>query len=930
MARSNATRQPGTLANVTVYGAGISGLTAAHELAERGFSVRVVEAARERDARGRPALALGGIARTQYGRAPRPRYRWRDPTTLDRERRTAGDEDRCEADEDVAFRVCVEFPSRARELTEEAMAAIEFGLEALDEPAVHRFRVTGFADDLGAGDYEEGDARNSTLARHRAQAVRSFLLDACGVEDDQVVVDVAPLDDGVELAWQRAARRALAELNGAPPPPDEASSHQRWVVVELDEVVLPGEHGFRFFPSYYRHVFDTLRRIPLLDARGDETGRTVFDRVVSSERQGVAELGLDNPIVTPRTPPESDLTLSRSFAQLVEKGYSWRDVHQFLLRVLRYMSTSSERRAAECEDLSWWDFLRGWDPSAGVARYRYSEAFERDVKFSAKVLAAFNAEWGDARTNGSTYVQLLLNSLVHRDKINGCLDGPTTDAWFVPWRRHLERLGVEFVAGRVETIQLDERGRVRPIVRYDDEDRARPDDDADYYVLATDVIAAEALTRALPQVGVPGQLAGFSTTLRAADPSGRGAARPRDPYTESGVEPWDRLQTLSGVQYFFTTDLKLVHGHMYFGSAEWALSSINHHQFWARRPFLQRDGYSSLLSVDVGAFDRPSTHPPLAGRTAWQCSRRELAEEVWRQICADLGERYARGGDEASPDEAGTGTRARRLQFPQPTWYHVDSFLEYGERDGVERPLRNHAPFLIPIVGDWKHRPGAEPWSPSHTKAGSALRPLDSEALWQAPHGGAWVHWDQLLFVGTYKRTFTRMTTMESANESARHVVNAIIDHFLLSDVARRRREARLGADPESLARARTRRAAPAPEVDANTRLWRPAAPDETGYDLPYRSTLLGDYCQIWDMERYELPEFESIRAEDARLFARGLPHPWDLAGVELLASVGSLMFTPTMGASPDAGELLAAARRLQRLIETELEKLGRAGRRAT
>jgi uncharacterized protein with NAD-binding domain and iron-sulfur cluster len=25
---------------------------------------------------------------------------------------------------------------------------------------------------------------------------------------------------------------------------------------------LPGEHGFRFFPGYYRHVIDTMARIP--------------------------------------------------------------------------------------------------------------------------------------------------------------------------------------------------------------------------------------------------------------------------------------------------------------------------------------------------------------------------------------------------------------------------------------------------------------------------------------------------------------------------------------------------------------------------------------------------------------------------------------------------------------------------------------------
>lgn len=30
---------------------------------------------------------------------------------------------------------------------------------------------------------------------------------------------------------------------------------------------LPGEHGFRFFPSFYRHVFDTMSRIPVGDVK---------------------------------------------------------------------------------------------------------------------------------------------------------------------------------------------------------------------------------------------------------------------------------------------------------------------------------------------------------------------------------------------------------------------------------------------------------------------------------------------------------------------------------------------------------------------------------------------------------------------------------------------------------------------------------------
>ena len=51
--------------------------------------------------------------------------------------------------------------------------------------------------------------------------------------------------------------------------------------------------------------------------------------------------------------------------------------------------------------------------------------------------------------------------------------------------------------------------------------------------------------------------------------------------------------------------------------------------------------------------------------------------------------------------------------------------------------------------------------------------------VWQARHGGYQVHHNSLVFAGTWTKTFTRMTTMEAACESARHAVNAILDHYV-------------------------------------------------------------------------------------------------------------------------------------------------------
>src|SRR5271170_1931450 len=48
---------------------------------------------------------------------------------------------------------------------------------------------------------------------------------------------------------------------------------------------LPGEHGFRFFPGFYKHVIDTMRRIPSFD------GRKVADHLVPTTRVAITQYG---------------------------------------------------------------------------------------------------------------------------------------------------------------------------------------------------------------------------------------------------------------------------------------------------------------------------------------------------------------------------------------------------------------------------------------------------------------------------------------------------------------------------------------------------------------------------------------------------------------------------------------------------------------
>src|SRR5580693_7230423 len=59
---------------------------------------------------------------------------------------------------------------------------------------------------------------------------------------------------------------------------------------------LPGEHGFRFFPAFYRHLPDTMMRIPF------SGNVSVFNNLVHATRIEVARAGSPALILTARLP----------------------------------------------------------------------------------------------------------------------------------------------------------------------------------------------------------------------------------------------------------------------------------------------------------------------------------------------------------------------------------------------------------------------------------------------------------------------------------------------------------------------------------------------------------------------------------------------------------------------------------------------------
>ncbi len=376
--------------------------------------------------------------------------------------------------------------------------------------------------------------------------------------------------------------------------------------------ILPGEHGFRFFPGFYRHVFDTMRRIPLSrPGTGENEGpydrpiRSVYDNLVptAASGMGLEGNGRNYALEFPRTPPQSArevLDLLGGF--LRGAGYNLRDISKFTLKLFQYMTSSNLRRREQYETISWWDFIEGES---------FSQPMRHDLDVAPAILGALVARKSDARTQGSVSVQLILDQYGGGERTDALLNGPTTDAWFKPWRDYLKYRGVDFFQGTLVDFDVDHVGgveRVLPRVEVLTGDPANPVKIVDgslftardaYYVIATALpdltgrppedepqgelqegLARKFIRAAEHLSGPPRSLKDFSN-LHSNPSVGGGDARDFVRLGQLETLNWNvtedsLLQHLIGVQYFFDyNDRQFVTGHSVYLDSPWRLSAIS-------------------------------------------------------------------------------------------------------------------------------------------------------------------------------------------------------------------------------------------------------------------------------------------------------------------------------------------------------------------
>jgi len=524
---------------------------------------------------------------------------------------------------------------------------------------------------------------------------------------------------------------------------------------------LPGEHGYRFFPSFYHHVFDTMRRTPLLELEEKselaqaqerasgirvpetrqyvETGRTVFDNLVptSSHVLAFADRQRSSPQLS-RYRLRS-LEELRSYVRLIfgeesgGLGLAPRDVARLLLKLLEF-ATACEARRETYSEVSWWEFIEGDS---------YGEAARELLSRWPEALVAMDATECDARTQAIAFWQLILDQIRPSGYRDGTLRGPTSEAWLNPWRRYLEAQGVEFVHGELLGFELHDDGTVWPVVdcfdlRYpctvvDEGDGVRmrrsPELRPGYFVLATPTHVTRELAERFAELGLSHTDLDRARGLGADPPPAVDLARAR---------PEGDLRHFAGIQYYFAEDVYWVDGHVYYPDSPWQLTSVSQARFWQHKMDWEH-GYRGVLSVIIGTWDAEGYN----GKRAWECTEAEIALEVWEQIEQSLRAR----GSRADRHPVGFVRRTPTGPLPKPLCFHLDQNLER-----TSTGYTNASPFFIARPGRFGERPGD----------------LDGYAV---EHG--------IVLAGHHMKTYTRLPCMEAANESGRHAVNAILRHLI-------------------------------------------------------------------------------------------------------------------------------------------------------
>jgi geranylgeranyl pyrophosphate synthase/uncharacterized protein with NAD-binding domain and iron-sulfur cluster len=411
---------------------------------------------------------------------------------------------------------------------------------------------------------------------------------------------------------------------------------------------LPGEHGFRFFPGFYKHVIDTMERIPF-------GAGTVAANLVDTTQVHVARVGrppVFYPARFPQTPGELWTAIHFVLGLLgSELDVPATETALFGEKIFQIVSSCEERRNTEYEKIPWSEFVEAAARSFAYRQF-YANGFTRS-------LVAAKAQRASTKTIGDIFVQMLLTVAMPPTTADRVLNGPTSEVWIDPWLAHLKARGVVYHLGAEVTAIDYQRGAINGITAMRNGRFVRAE--GDHYIAAVPVERLATLVTA---------------SMRSADPGLAGLS-----------ELSEYVEWMNGIQFYLTRDIPLVHGHSIYIDTPWALTSVSQPQFWPARPIAgYGDGHvHGILSVCVSDWDVPGFN----GKKAEDCSRAEVEAEVWDQLKRSLN----------------VGGRSVLSDDMLHSWYLDDSITSVDTR--LPMVLSDAEPLLVNYVDTWRLRPEA-------------------------------------------------------------------------------------------------------------------------------------------------------------------------------------------------------------------------------
>lgn len=407
---------------------------------------------------------------------------------------------------------------------------------------------------------------------------------------------------------------------------------------------LPGQHGFHFFPGFYKNLPDTMKRIPSL------SGKSVFEHIV----EGDAEL------LARQSDPSTKIPAAFKFSieWLLEALHAFRvlmykippaEMAFFIGRALAFLGTCRERRITEFDEVSWWDF---------VEAERMSPEYQRLIgSLPSLALIAVRPEEASTRTLGDAMIQMFSYGFFPGRTIDRLLDGPEQMLWVEPWVAQLVKLGGDLrMPATLVSLECDGRRITSAMV---EEGGTLSRVEADYYVCALPLnVAVHKLTpeirRAAPSLSRIGEL----------------------------VTGW-----MNGVQIFLNRQLPLVRGHVGYADSPWALTSVSQAQFWPdfNWPAYGNGDSAEAFSVIISDWN---TKGVIFHKPANQCNPQEIYEEVLAQLNASL----ASHGEAVRPQDVQSFFIDPDITFPR----------------GPERQDQNLESLFITTCGAWTSRPQAK------------------------------------------------------------------------------------------------------------------------------------------------------------------------------------------------------------------------------